>query len=155
VLYESVRTAGANPSSDPDMQGAFDRMWPICLPYITLEWADIVPIFLGRLTSAVHTLPPGCSLTEMYDAQPVHPPAVHIVHPLPAVAPVSSLLTPVAAATSMPLSSAPSPIVCSGSSGSGLSQLSSCSYFSFTSISLPEKLKWEFYQLYVGLPPYS
>ena len=140
-----MHTAGTNLASDLDVQGALDHMRPICLPYITSEWANIIPIFLGCLTSAVRALPPGHSLTKAYNAQPVHPPAVRIVHPLPAVAPVSSLLTPVAAATSMPLSSAPSPIVCSGSSGSGLSQLSSCSYFSFTSISLPEKLKWEFY----------
>ena len=118
-----MRAAGANPSSDPDVQGVFDCIWPVCLLYITSEWADIVPVFLGHLMSAIHALPPSRSLTKAYNAQPVRPPAVRIVCPLPAVAPASSSLTPVAAATSAPLSSAPSPITCSGSSGSGLSQL--------------------------------
>ena len=98
-------------------------MQPICLPYITSEWAEIIPIFLGCLTSAMHTLPPGRSLTKAYDAQPVRPPAVHIVHPSPAVAPASSSLAPVTVMTSTPSSSAPSPIACLGLLGSCLLQL--------------------------------
>ena len=118
-----MHTAGTNLASDLDVQGALDHMRPICLPYITSEWADIVPIFLGHLTSAMHALSPGRSLTKAYDAQPVHPPAACIVHPSPAVAPASSLLAPVVVTTSVPLLSAPSPIMHSGSSDLGLSQL--------------------------------
>ena len=123
MLYESAHAAGTNPSSDPEVQGALNHIWPVFLPYIMSEWADIVPVFLGYLTSAVHALPSSCSLTKTYDALSVRPPAACLVRPSPAVVPASSSLAPVVVATSAPSSLAPSPIMHSGSLGLSLLQL--------------------------------
>lgn len=75
-----------------------DGLRTCLLPFITSEWAELVPFFLGRLLPAVQALPPGVSLTE--------PPAVNPSAPnvAPATAPV-----PLAPGLQTVTSSRPSP----------------------------------------------